>query len=139
MTSGEKRVYPDGKPISLEDFLAAPVIEYARVPGFKPGQVFVIQSVSAGEIISWSEASEGDAKRTAGLRLIIKSVVDGDPTIDPTTGKQVDEGAKGVPILDDSHIAVLRKMPHKVTEQVVKAILKHNGMQTKQEAAAKND
>lgn len=120
----DDKVYPEGKPISVTDMLAAaePLasVEYARVPGFKPGQIFVLQSVTAGDMIQWSEANEGDAKRTAGLRLIVKSVVDGEP------GK--DEGAKGARILDDTHIALLRKLPHKTTEEVVKGILKLNGM-----------
>lgn len=120
----EERVYPEGKPITVVDMLAAaePLasVEYDRVPGFKPGQVFVLQSVTAGDMIQWSEANEGEAKRTAGLRLIVKSVVDGEP------GK--DEGAKGVRILDDTHIALMRKLPHKTTEKVVKSILKLNGI-----------
>lgn len=134
MSQTAEKVYPEGKPLSVTDLLAAAepgaTVEYARVPGFKPGQVFVIASVSAGEMITWSEANE-EAKRTAGLRLIINSVVDGEPG--------VDEGAQGKRIMDDTHIALLRKLPHKVTENVVRAIIKHNGMQAKDDAAAKKD
>jgi len=130
----EEKVYTEGKPISVVDLLAAaePLasVEYVRVKGFKEGQVFVLQSLSAGDMIEWSEASE-EAKRTAGLRLIVKSVVDGEP------GK--DESATGKRIMDDSHIALLRKLPHKTTENVVKAIIKHNGLTTAQDAAAKKD
>lgn len=129
------KVYPDGKPISIYDLLSAADSgeskEYARVPGFKEGQVFVIQSVTAGDIIEWSEANEGEAKRTAGLRLIVKSVVDGEP------GK--DEGALGKLIMDTSHLSTLRKLPHKATENVVRAIIKLNGMELKQDASAKKD
>jgi hypothetical protein len=128
------QIYPEGKPISVTDMLAAaePLasVEYVRTPGFKPGQVFVIQSVTAGDMIEWSEASEGEAKRTMGLRLIIKSVVDGEP------GK--DEGKTGQRILDDTHIALLRKLPHKATENVVKVILKLNGMNVPGVTDAKN-
>lgn len=131
----DDKVYPSGKPISVADMLAAaePLasVEYARTPGFKPGQVFVLASVTAGDMIEWSEANEGDAKRTAGLRLIVRSVVDGEPG--------VDEGALGKRIMDDTHIALLRKLRHNVTEGVVKAILKLNGMSTKAEADAKKD
>lgn len=129
-----KDVYPHGKPLSVTDLLAAAepgaAVEYARIPGFKPGQVFVIASVPAGDMIEWSEANEG-AKYTAGLRLIINSVVDGEP------GK--DDGATGKRIMDDTHIALLRKLPHKVTENVVRAIIKHNGMNVKDDSAAKKD
>lgn len=135
MTSSEQKTYPNGKPVSVEDMLQAAEgtnsTEYKRVPGFKPGQVFVIASVTAGDLIEWSEANEGEAKRTAGLRLIVKSVVDGEP------GK--DEGATGRRIMDDTHIALLRKLQHKTTENVVKAILNLNGMNIKDEAAAKKD
>lgn len=131
----EAKVYPQGKPISVMDMLAAaePLasVEYTRTPGFKPGQVFVLQSVTAGDMIEWSEANEGEAKRTAGLRLIVKSVVDGEPG--------VDEGATGKRIMDDSHITLLRKLQHKTTESVVKAIVKLNGMNVKVDAEVKKD
>lgn len=130
-----QKVYEHGKPVSVSDLLAAAdaieTKEYSRVPGFKPGQVFVIQSVTAGDIIEWSEANEGEAKRTAGLRLIVKSVVDGEP------GK--DDGATGKRIMDDTHIAVLRKLPHKATENVVRAIIKLNGMSVRQDNETKKD
>jgi hypothetical protein len=132
--AGEDKIYPSGKPVSVTDMLAAaePLasVEYARSPGFKPGQVFVLGSVTAGDMIEWSEANE-DAKRTAGLRLIVKSVVDGEPG--------VDEGARGVRIMDDTHLTLLRKLPHKSTEGVVRAILKLNGIQAKADKDAKND
>lgn len=133
----EDKVYPDGKPISVMDMLTAAepgaAVEYARVPAFKPGQVFVIASVTAGDMIEWSEINDSnkEAKYVAGLRLIVKSVVDGEP------GK--DEGAAGKRIMDDSHIAMLRKLPHKATENVVRAIIKHNGMNVKLDAEAKKD
>jgi hypothetical protein len=127
------KVFPNGKPISVADLLAAaePLasVEYARTAGFKPGQVFVLASVTAGDMIEWSEANEGEAKRTAGLRLVVKSVVDGEPGVDPD--------AKGVRIMDDTHLAVLRKLQHKTTEGVVKAILKLNGMNTKEDSETK--
>jgi hypothetical protein len=130
----EDKVYPNGKPVSVTDLLAAAepgaCVEYAREPGFKPNSVFVLASVTAGDFIEWSEANE-EAKRTAGLRLIIKSVVDGEPG--------VDEGATGKRIMDDTHIPVLRKLPHKDTERIVKAIIKLNKMNVKQDTAAKND
>lgn len=100
------------KILSMDDILAAEDVEYANVEGFKPGEVFRIQSLTAGDLIEWSEANEGEAKRTAGLRLIVKSLVDKD-------GKR---------IAGDEHIATFRKKSHKVTERIVREILKLNGM-----------
>lgn len=110
--------------LSMDDVLAANDVEYAEIEGFtKGGKTFRIQSLTAGDLIEWSEANEGEAKRTAGLRLIVKSLVDAD-------GKR---------IADDTHIAVFRKKSHKVTERIVKEILKLNGMNVKAEAEAKKD
>lgn len=110
------------KILSMDDVLAANDIEYATIPGFKDGEVFRIQSLTAGDLIVWSESNEGEAKRTAGLRLIVQSLVD-------ENGKR---------IADDTHIAVLRKKSHKVTERIVKSILQLNGMNVKGDTV-KND
>jgi hypothetical protein len=112
----------DQKVLSMDDIMKADDVEYATIEGFKPGEVFRIQSLTAGDLIEWSEANEGEAKRTAGLRLIVKSLVN----------------EEGKLIANDQHIAVLRRKSHKVTERVVKAILDLNGMTTKQEDKAKN-
>lgn len=112
---------------SLDDIFSngATDVEYAYVDGFKPGHKFRIGSVTAGDMIEWSEANEGEAKKTAGLRLITKSVVDD----------------KGNRILDDDkNIPKLRAMRHKDTERIVKAILVLNGMNVKSpETEAKKD
>ncbi len=115
------------KILSMEDVIAANDVEYATIPGFKDGEVFRIQSLTAGDLIEWSSANEGEAKRTAGLRLIVHSLVDKD-------GKR---------IANDTHIATFRAKSHKVTERIVKEILKLNGMnvkgaETEAEAKAKN-
>ena len=111
------------KILSMDDIMAADDVEYATIPGFKDGEVFRIRSLDAGALIDWSEANSTEAKRTAGLRLIVQSLVDG-------AGKR---------IADDTHIAVLRKKSHKVTERVVKEVLKLNGMNVAAETAAKKD
>jgi hypothetical protein len=111
------------KVLSMEEFLSEPDVEYATIPGLKPGTVLRIGSLSAGDLIEWSEANEGDAKRTAGLRLIVKSMVDKD----------------GVRIGTDKHIVALRNKSHKLTERLVKEILSLNGMTVAADAAAKKD
>lgn len=113
----------EDKILSMADIEAANDIEYAEIPGFKTGEIFRIRSLDAGALITWSESNEGEAKRTAGLRLIVQSLVDGN----------------GARIADDTHIALFRKKSHKVTERIVREILKLNGMTVKQDADAKKD
>jgi len=129
--------------IPLDEFLSESQIEYAKVEGFKKNDVLFIGSVTAGDVIEWSEAGEGEAKRTAGLRLIVKSLVDGIPgvTVLPDGTK-----ATGKRIANDTHIPKLRNLSHKVAERFVREILKLNGMEVpggaktvKGEADAKND
>lgn len=111
---------------SVEDMLAdgSTEVEYAVVEGFKPGTKVRIGSVTAGDMIEWSEVNEGEAKRTAGLRLICKSLVD-------------EHGNRYAN--DDRNIPKFRAMRHKETERIVREILKLNGMTVRQDTAAKND
>ena len=118
--SDEARNDAQIKILSMEDIEAADDIEFAVIPGFKEGEFFRLRSLDAGALIEWSEANESEAKRTAGLRLIVQSLVDKD-------GKR---------IANDKHIQVLRRKSHKVTERIVKEILKLNGMHLKAEDAA---
>jgi len=100
--------------------------EFRSIDGFKPGTKIRIGSVTAGDIIEWSEANEGEAKRTAGLRLITKSLVGPEPG----NIRYADEA---------KNIARFRAMRHNVTERIVKEILDLNGMAVKKEAEAKKD
>ncbi len=98
-------------------------VEYALIDGYKPGEKVRIGSVTAGDIIEWSEANEGDAKRTAGLRLITKSLVG------------PNRRTAGMPMTRrTSRSSVMRHQ----TERIVKEILKLNGMNVKADDAAKN-
>lgn len=100
--------------------------EYAVIPGFKDGEKIRIGSVTAGEIIEWQEANEGEAKKTAGLRLICRSLV-GPP---PGNIRYANS---------DKNIAKFRAMRHKETERILKEIIKLNGMTVKGDAEAKKD
>lgn len=101
-------------------------VEYATIPGYKDGEFVRIGSVTAGDVIEWSEANEGEAKRTAGLRLITKSLVGPEPG--------------NVRYADDiKNIPKFRSMRHKETERIVRAILKLNGMNVTAEAEVKKD
>jgi hypothetical protein len=98
-------------------------VQFAEIEGFKEGKKIRIGSVTAGDMIEWSDANETEAKRTAGLRLICKSLVN----------------KAGVRISSDKDIAKFRTMRHNVTERIVKEILKLNGMNIKADEKAKND
>lgn len=119
--SAEETIYS-----SMDEILAdgATGVEYATIEGFQPGKKIRIGSVTAGDIIEWSEANEGEAKKNAGIRLIMKSIVN----------------AKGERIAEDpKNIQKFRMMRHKDTERIVKEILKLNGMNVKGESEAKKD
>ena len=98
-------------------------VQFAKVEGFTPGKMIRIGSVTAGDMIEWSEANETEAKKTAGLRLICKSLVN----------------KAGIRISSDKDIVKFRTMRHNVTERIVKEILKLNGMTVKADKDAKNE
>ena len=101
-------------------------IEYATIDGFKPGEKFRIGSLTAGDLIEWAEANDGEAKRTAGLRLITKSLVGPEPE----NRRYAD---------DPRNIPRFRARNHRITERIVKEILKLNGMNVKDDTTRKND
>ena len=98
-------------------------IEFAVVEGFKPGSTLRLGSLSAGDLIEFNEANEGEAKRTAGLRLICKSLVD-------KIGNRYAS--------DPKNIAEFRKKNHKAVQRIVEAILELNGLTVKKTEEAKN-
>jgi hypothetical protein len=113
---------------SMDDmFASGPTdVEYDVIDGFKDGEKIRIGSVTAGDIIEWQDMLDGPAKRNAGLKLISKSLVG------PAPGN--------VRFADnDKYIAKFKEMRHKDTERILKAIVKLNGMNVKDEAAAKKD
>lgn len=111
---------PEQKILNLEEITETDDVVYAVIGGYKDSELLCIGSLSAGDLIEWTDANEGEAKKTAGLRLITKSLVDGIPGVHP--------GATGKRIASDKNIPMFRKKNHKRTEEIVKNILKHNGM-----------
>ena len=97
-------------------------VEYALIDGFKPGEKFRIASLTAGDILEWTEASE-DAKRTMGLRLICRSLVGPEPANERYAN-------------NDKYLAAFRKRSHKVMESILKAVLKLNGMEVNKAGTA---
>jgi hypothetical protein len=118
---------PAGTIESMEAIEATRDVEYATIPGFVTGQTLEIGSLTAGDLIEWSESNDGEAKRTAGLRLICRSLVTSE------------EKGRVRYAAEDKNIAVFRRKSHKATERIVKEILKLNGMTVKQDDESKKD
>ena len=95
---------------SMDEILDVDDVRYAIVPAW--GKRVRIGSLSAGDMLDFVESNEGPAKRTAGLRLIIQSLVDKD-------GKRIGDIKK----LDQ-----LKKKDADITNKLVGHILKLNGM-----------
>lgn len=109
---------------SMEDIMSADSIEYATIEGFTKTTTVRIGSLSAGDLLDWVEANDGDAKRTAGLRLICKSLVNG----------KNERFAS-----DPKNIAIFRTKSHKVILRIIQEIQKLNGLTAKGNEAVKND
>ena len=95
------------------------------------GTVFWIGSLTAGDIIEWQEQNEGPAKKNAGIRLIVKSLVT--------------EEAPHVRYADDASqvsriTTIIKKLPHTQYETLVRHIMELNGYNVpKPVETAKND
>ena len=103
-------IVKDKKILSVEEMMAAEDIQYAEVEAF--GGIVRIGSIDAGQMIEFVESNEGPGKRTAGLRLIIKSLVDG-------------EGSR---IGKDEHLQLWMRRSQKTCNRIVEEILKLNGL-----------
>lgn len=106
--------------MSIEDFDNLEDTQFVNVtvPEWKDksGNAYTLRlgSLTADDIMVWVDANEGPAKKTAGLRLIINSLVD----------------ANGKRIGSDKMIGSLRKRNADVIRRLVEQVLKLNGMET---------
>jgi hypothetical protein len=102
----------DEKILSMDEYLAVEDVQYVTVP--LPGGKGSIRlgSLNAGDMLDFIDSNETAAKKTAGLRLIVKSMVD----------------AEGNRIGNDKHLAGLRTKNASFTNKIVGEILKLNGM-----------
>jgi hypothetical protein len=107
--------------LSAEDILGTDDIEYVKVPAWG-GKSLQLQSLTAGDMIEFVQTNEGPARHTAGVRLIIKSAVDKDKKR----------------MFKDSDLELLKRKNSKITNVIVDAILKLNGLDKKSQEAAKN-
>lgn len=111
----------DDKFLSADDILGSNDVEYAPVKAWNG--ILRLKSLTAGDMIEFIQANEGAAKHSAGIRLIIKSAVD----------------KHGVPLFGPTHQEAIKKKNTKVTNQVIDAILKLNGLDKDAQKSAKND
>ena len=114
--------------LSLTELLDAQDIEYADVIVPKIGKngadgKLRIGSLTADDMMEWLEANEGPAKKTAALRLIMKSLVDKD----------------GNRIGTDSGLVNLAKRNTKTINLILNEILKLNDLGKFAQEQAKND
>lgn len=109
--------------LSIDEVLSADDVKYLEyvVPEWSTKPIR-LGSLSAGDLIEFVEANEGPAKKTAGLRLIIKSLVDGN----------------GHRIGKDSHLDAFKNKDARVCNRLAEVILELNGLGEKAQAAAKN-
>ena len=108
------------KILNVEEMMAADDIEYAEVEAF--GGLVRIGSIDAGDMIEFVESNEGPAKRTAGLRMIIKSLVD----------------VEGTRIGKPEDLQRWMRRSQRTCNNLVDAILKLNGLDKATKAAAGN-
>lgn len=114
--------------MSLDEMLDVDDIAYADVvvpqwaKNGKSGKVR-IGSLTADDMMDWLEANDGPAKRTAGLRLIAKSLVDKD-------GKRVG---------GDTAVVKLASRNTQAINLLVTAVLELNGLKKDAGKDAKND
>lgn len=106
---------------SMDDISGSLGIETATIEGFTKDKPLMIGSLTAGDMIEFSESNEGEAKKTAGLRLITKSLVN-------SKGERY--------AADPKNIAVFRAKSHKATERIVREILKLNGIEIREDKKA---
>lgn len=107
--------------LSAEDILDADDVKYMEVEAW--GGVVRLGTLTAGDVMEFIESNEGPSKRSAGLRLIIKSLVDAD-------GNRI-----GRPEMMDR----FRKKNAQVVNMLVEKILILNGLSAKDAEKAKNE
>lgn len=110
------------KLLSIEEVTAVEDITYDVIDIPEWGGKIRIGSITAEDMMEWVESNEGEARRTAGLRLIVKSLVD-------------EEGNRiGAPNL----LQVLKKKNNAVCTRIVERILKLNQLNPKASEELKN-
>lgn len=100
------------KILSIDEMFATDDTQYDVVDVPEWGGSIRIGSLRAGQMLEWVEANDGQAKRTAGLRLLVDSLVDAD----------------GARIGKKEHIQKFKERDHSVVTRIVERILELNKM-----------
>ena len=105
---------------SMNDILAAEDTEYREVKVW--GGIVRVGSLTAGELLEFVEANaQPDSRKTSGLRLIIKSIVD----------------ENGNRLGKEEHLEGLKSRNSQQIEKLTHEILNLNGLGKKAEGEAK--
>lgn len=121
--------------MSLDQIAATDDLKYAYLKAF--GGEIRVGSLSADVLLDFVEANEGPAKRKAGLRILVLSLVDDD-------GNRIGgspDGDDASKALFEKNIKMFGGKNHDTIIGLVAEVLKLNGMDVKKKSvdAAKND
>lgn len=108
--------------LSVDEMLAAPDVQYREVEAW--GGIVRLGSLNAEEMIEFVEQNEdAKAKRVAGVRMIVRSLVN----------------AEGDRIGKQEHVEMFLKKDAATTNKLVEAVMELNGLKTATAAEAKKD
>ena len=108
---------------SLDQIVDTVDIEFKTIHVPKWKMSIRIGSLSAEDLISFVETNEQPkAKRTAGIRLLVKSMVD-------TDGNRIGR---------DTDIAILQRKNHQIVTSLIDEVMKLNGLGKKDQEQLKN-
>lgn len=118
---------------SMDDLDASGDVDFKEIDGFSPGQTLWIGSLSAADIVEWTETEDPDAKRYAGARLVCKALVS-----TAETGR-VRYAAGATKEQASENIRKLLRRNHKELNRIVQQVLEHNSLAAGQAATEKKD
>jgi hypothetical protein len=105
-----ERMSDTPKYLSIEDIDSTIDTRYSEVQAW--GGTIRLGSLNAGDMMEFVESNEGPARRTAGIRLIVKSIVDKD-------GRRIGE---------PKHIEIFKKKDATTIAMLVNKIMELNDL-----------
>jgi hypothetical protein len=110
------------KILSMDEMLAAPDVQFREIEAW--GGTVRLGSLTAEEMIEFVEQNANEkARRVAGVRMIIRSLVD-------------EAGAR---IGKEEHIPLFLKKDAATTNRIVEVVMEMNGLSKPKADAVKND
>lgn len=98
------------KVLSIDDIEETDDIRYDEIPVW--GGVMRVASLTSEDMVDFIEANDGPARKTAGVRLIVKSIVN----------------EKNEHIGTDKHLSLFKKKDSKTIDMIVKRLMILNGI-----------